>query len=190
MSDVADQVIDYANPRAQRPLDSRVVAEEHDDGVSYTFLPEGLGGAVRALAVIGLFAAAILFGVVTEDEIGLRMVALLPALVPLALLSAAVIRAATRATVLSVRGGRVTLFSGAALLRPVKSWPADDVESVKVSVRGVSATMRLAADLNLRMRNRTNVLVIAGRARADLEWVAQGLRATLARAAVARVDIP
>ena len=172
MSQPLDTVIDYANPRAGQPFDSRTVFEQHADGISYTFLPDGLAGATRSLTAIGAFALAvllfpilILFGVVTEDETGMSPWVPLVVLVPLAALVAGVVRSATRPTVLSLRGGRVTLFSGAALLRPVQSWPIEDVESVSVNVRGVTERLRLSADLNLHLRRgRETVLVIAGRA--------------------------
>jgi hypothetical protein len=142
-----------------------------------------------------LFPILTLFGVVTQEETGVGPLVPLAVLVPLAALGAGVIRSATRATVLSLRGGRATLFSGAALLRPVKSWPIDAVESVSVNVRGVTERMRLSADLNLRLRGGGGTtLVIAGRARDDLEWVATGLRVALAhrgpRAGAAAVDTP
>ena len=184
----AGNVVDYANPFTAQPPFSRIVLEPHEDGVSYTFLPDGLARSAVGLVGLGVMVAAwcVAFVVamwigVREDPVGAAAGAVMNLLLlaPLILLWVAMYRGAVRPTVLSCRAGRLMLFSSAALFRPVKSWDASDVQAIEVNVRGVTGKMRVSGDLNLRLRSRGRAaLLIAGRETIDLEWVARGLRAT------------
>ena len=146
--------------------------EENDDGVSFEMLPDGFNRAAPTLAVL---SAIIVVSVIVPALVQLRVISWprvrefgeLCALAglfagPCAVLLPLLFRAAMRPTVIHARGGRVRLFSGAALFNPVREWPADGVVSASVVGRGITHRLRTSADLVLVLRDGKSALLIAG----------------------------
>lgn len=175
-----ERIIDYANPLADQPIGSRALCERHaDGGVTYTLPPEGVARALPGLIAVGVPAAAMLgLAILALTQIPGVGGCFLVMTLPFAALWAALLRSAKRPTVISVRRGRVTLISGAAVFSPVRSWPADGVTGVRVSVSGMSMRVRLTGDLKLKMRRR-DAHLITGADKAELEWIARGMREAL-----------
>ena len=166
-------LLEYANPLADQPIGSRALCERHPDGgITFTLPPEGVARMLPGLVGLAIPTVFLIFLSVVGAGI------FLVAAVPLAALWATLLRSAMRPTIISVRGGCVTLVSGAALLSPVRSWPTAEVTGVRVSFSGMSVRVRLTGDLTLRMRRR-DAQLIAGGDKAELEWIARGLRETL-----------
>lgn len=176
-------LLDYANPVADQPIGSRALCERHaEGGVTYTLPPEGIVRALPSLIVLGVPVVGLLVAMVAialSYRSGVVFVCAMPAFLPLAALWAGLLRAALRPTVISIRDGTVTLFSGAALFSPVKRWPAAEVAEVRVSFSGMSARVRLVGDLRLRMLGGPTAPLIHGGDKAELEWIARGLREAL-----------
>jgi hypothetical protein len=189
----SSSVVEYANPfGAGQPFDSRFVVEEHDDGVSFKMMPDGLNRAAPTLAVLAaIVIVSLIVPVLAEFRVipwlrrgreswelwGLAMLFGAPS----AFLWPLLLRAARRPTVIHVRGGRVRLFSGAAVFNPIEEWPAEEVVSASVVGRGVTRRLRTSADLVLFLRDGKSALLIAGHDLADLQWVAKGLSRALGK---------
>jgi hypothetical protein len=180
----AAPLLEYANPLADQPIGSRALCERHEDGgVTFTLPPEGLTRALVGLILLGLPLAALLvlmLAIVVDSTEPSAALCGLPFVIPFALLWAALLRASRRPTIISVRGGTVTLNSGAAVFWAARSWRAGDVIGVRVSLSGLSTRMRLLGDLKLQMRRgRRTVHLILGGDKPELEWIARGIRAAL-----------
>lgn len=178
-------LLEYANPLADQPIGSRAVCERHEDGrITFTLPPEGVGRMMPSLIVMAVPVVLLLvLGVAAAvASIGMGMVLFLAAL-PLGALWAALLRSATQPTVVAVRAGQVILESGAALWSPRRVWPVGEVTGVRVSLSGASLRARFVGDLVLRMQRRDANLIVGGD-KAELEWVARGLREALRLPAV------
>jgi hypothetical protein len=181
--------IDYANPIADQPIGSRAVCERHDDGgITFTLPPEGLERVMASVLILGaltgLFVAVamvVLVIAINDRSMSVGAWGLLIAIgsAPFGLLTYAQLRAATRPTIVGVRDGQVMLVSAAALRSPVQTWPARDVVAVRVTLTGLSVNMRLTADLRLDLGKRLGPCLIAGGDKAELDWIARGMREAL-----------
>lgn len=175
-------ILAYADP-LEESVHRGVLMEERGDGVAFMIRPSGLFREAGALFVLGAISLALLVGgmvfVLTAlDErdaawllgAGLFFAVLLMLLVMIV----SIYRTATRATTLEVREGRLILTSAAALFRPTRSWPIEEIRSLRVAWRGV-----FVGDLEMMRHGARPVLLLAGRRRSELRWMVRSLNAAL-----------
>jgi hypothetical protein len=180
-------VLDYANPQAGQPLNSRLIFERFEDGVRFTAPPLGwaavrgnvvlcaMGAILCVVLIVALIAAA------GHGRMGdvLGYVAALLATVSASSFGYSNAKArATKPTVVEVRGGALRV-QFAHLSAPM-SWPAHRLSDVRATVPMLGiAPFTMVCDLLIQPRFRFGVRVLRDRRVVEIKWVVGELRHAL-----------
>jgi hypothetical protein len=180
-------VLDYANPQAGQPLNSRLIFERLEDGVRFTDPPWGwrgvrrnlvfcaLGATLCAVWTVGLIAAISHGGV---EEAGGHLLALL---VTFSITSFGYSKAkaqATKPTVIEARGGilKAQLVHSSAPM----SWPAHHLSNLRATIpMPAVGPFGMVCDLVVQEEWGFSVRVLRDCKVAEIKWVVAELRRAL-----------
>lgn len=186
-------VLQYTSADAGQPPGSRVRAEHGAEGVTFVVPPEVTVSDVIALLVSGVLVILCILGIIALawSDGSVEVIALLALTASIfSFLIPASIRTMTRATIITVENGCLTLLHAASIFGKQRSWPAARIEEMQVPFRGLSLHGRTNGDLQVKPKGSMAVNLLTGRDRAEMRWMAHEISLALHRADEAAAPIP
>ena len=190
MSDISEQILDYASPMARSPLrlavKSIIRIKAEGDSVAIIEMLTGQGQALAAIIFTGLTVSLLGFGLVGDvapktlvDIFNPVLVIYFVVVCGTGALMLAVIHNNWRQTVLRVSRERVTLTLSSPFKMTTHEWPSADVRHVHVMQTLDKRTQRVIYDLQIEMGSGSMVQLFGGHDTPELSEIADAVRGRL-----------